>query len=620
MTEQNFGEALKAIERLKTDIKVGIVGQTDLVDGLLLAILANGHVLIEGVPGLAKTRAVNILANMTRSEFQRLQFTPDLLPADIIGTRIYNQSTAGFETKKGPIFANFILADEINRAPAKVQSALLESMQEKQVSIGEETHPLPRPFFVFATQNPVEQEGTYPLPEAQLDRFLMKLIVDYPTPEDEIDIVKMVIAETKLPEVKEIIDTKGVEKLQNIARKIHIEDKLIKYITDIVFATRDPERFNPDMEGLIEIGASPRASIALAQISRGESPHGRPPGGHARRYQSRGQKRFTASYYSHLPRRSRRYHPGISDRQNSRKNEGALSVTDKSSDLIHLLKQVRELELVARKNASGFFSGNYETSIRGKGLLFNEARKYVYGESIRQIDWNITSRMNEPYVKTFIDEREREVMIALDVSPSMFTGWQNRTKMEYAIEVAATLAVSAIKARDKLGFLIFSDTVHELHKPARGKGRLFTALKSFLTHGQPPAKPCKESDPRAAFHAIQRFKGKRFVIFVISDFIDHDVPDDLKYIQVKHDVSLLHIYDPLEYERSNKILFAARSPEGPSRVRGISPGETGTLAEMRAFLVQEGEKYNILTASLSTKDPVDRSMMEFFHRKQKRYI
>lgn len=266
--KEAFEKSRVIIERIRAEIQVGIVGQKELVDGLLMTMLANGHVLIEGVPGLAKTRAVNLLANMSRASFQRLQFTPDLLPADIIGTRIYNQSTAGFETKHGPIFANFILADEINRAPAKVQSALLESMQEKQVTIGEETHPLPRPFFVFATQNPVEQEGTYPLPEAQLDRFLMKLVVRYPQMSEEQDIVRMVIAETKLPEVKQVTDAKSIEALQQVVRNVFVEDKLIAYATDIVFATREPARYGLAFENVIEYGASPRGSIGLIQAAR----------------------------------------------------------------------------------------------------------------------------------------------------------------------------------------------------------------------------------------------------------------------------------------------------------------------------------------------------------------
>ncbi len=264
--------ARETIEKLKSEFKVGIVGQTELIEGLLLAVLADGHVLIEGVPGLAKTRAVNLLASMCNAEFKRLQFTPDLLPADIIGTRIYNQSTAGFETKTGPIFANFILA-EINRAPAKVQSALLETMQEKQVTIGDETHKLPRPFFVFATQNPVEQEGTYPLPEAQLDRFLMKLIVDYPTIEEEAQIVSMILNEVGAPTTSQVADTTTLQNLQAATRSVFVEDKLIRYAADLVFATRYHEKYKLNLAGgssenVIEIGASPRASIALASVAR----------------------------------------------------------------------------------------------------------------------------------------------------------------------------------------------------------------------------------------------------------------------------------------------------------------------------------------------------------------
>ncbi|HRG46335.1 MAG TPA: MoxR family ATPase [Leptospiraceae bacterium] len=261
-------EAVAQIKKIKEEIHNGIVGQESLVDGLILGLLADGHILIEGVPGLAKTRAVNLLANICNVAFKRLQFTPDLLPADIVGTRIYNQSKASFEVNKGPIFANFVLADEINRAPAKVQSALLETMQEKQVTIGDETFLVPKPFFVFATMNPVEQEGTYSLPEAQLDRFLMKLIVSYPTKKEEAEVVKMVIQETRLPEVQKLMTAEDILNLQKIARGIFIEDKIISYITDIIQATRDPKAYGLNLENVIQYGASPRASIALALVGR----------------------------------------------------------------------------------------------------------------------------------------------------------------------------------------------------------------------------------------------------------------------------------------------------------------------------------------------------------------
>ncbi|MBE7412097.1 MAG: MoxR family ATPase [Leptospiraceae bacterium] len=270
MEYKNLSEIQDVLSNIKKEIHKGIIGQDNLIDGLLIALIADGHLLIEGVPGLAKTRAVNLLSKICKVSFKRLQFTPDLLPADIVGTKIYNQSTAKFETSKGPIFANFVLADEINRAPAKVQSALLETMQERQVTIGEETFPVPRPFFVFATQNPVEQEGTYPLPEAQLDRFLMKLIIDYPSKEEEINVVKMIMNEVKLPEIDPIVNATNISEIQNFARKVYIDEKLIRYITDIVFATRFPENSGID-KNIIQYGASPRASINLTISARAKA-------------------------------------------------------------------------------------------------------------------------------------------------------------------------------------------------------------------------------------------------------------------------------------------------------------------------------------------------------------
>lgn len=264
-----FTEASALLEAAKGEFKKGIVGQEEMIDGLLLALLCNGHVLIEGVPGLAKTRAVNLLADMCKTSFQRLQFTPDLLPADIIGTQIYNVKEGQFSVKQGPIFSHFILADEINRAPAKVQSALLEAMQERQVTIAEKTFPLPKPFFVFATQNPVEQEGTYPLPEAQVDRFLLKLVVNYPTQNEEKDIIKMVIQETKLPSVSDILDAEKILSLQETTRSIFVDDKIIDYITNLVFASRFPDQHGmANLKDIIDIGASPRASISLASVAR----------------------------------------------------------------------------------------------------------------------------------------------------------------------------------------------------------------------------------------------------------------------------------------------------------------------------------------------------------------
>jgi len=257
------------LDDVRTEIAKVIVGQEAVIRRLLIGILVNGHVLLEGVPGLAKTLIVSTLAQVFDASFRRIQFTPDLLPADITGTLVYDQRTGEFKPKRGPIFSSFILADEINRAPSKVQSALLEAMQERQVTIGDTTYPLPFPFFVMATQNPIEQEGTYPLPEAQVDRFLVKLRIKYPSLEEERQIMDRMVNDQPLP-VNKVLTPAKVKVMQDVISEIHMEDKLKDYILHLVQATRHPERYPriSAMNGLIEYGASPRASISMARAAK----------------------------------------------------------------------------------------------------------------------------------------------------------------------------------------------------------------------------------------------------------------------------------------------------------------------------------------------------------------
>ncbi|MBI5124041.1 MAG: AAA family ATPase [Candidatus Omnitrophica bacterium] len=257
------------VQKLMNEMEKVIVGQRYLLERLLVGLLANGHILIEGVPGLAKTLSVKVLAQSIKTKFQRIQFTPDLLPADLIGTLIYNPKDGAFTTKKGPIFANIILADEINRAPAKVQSALLEAMQEKQVTIGENTFKLEEPFLVLATQNPIEHEGTYPLPEAQVDRFMLKLKVVYPNKEEEYKIMKRMAMTDKKIGVSSVVGPDDILKARKVVDDIYIDERIEKYIVDIVFATRDPNAYKlKDLVGLIQYGASPRASIYLSVAAK----------------------------------------------------------------------------------------------------------------------------------------------------------------------------------------------------------------------------------------------------------------------------------------------------------------------------------------------------------------
>lgn len=257
------------VDILSMEIGKVIVGQKHLVDSLLIGLLSNGHVLLEGVPGLAKTLAINTLADAISGKFARVQFTPDLLPADLTGTLIYSQRNEEFAVKKGPIFANLVLADEINRSPAKVQSALLEAMQERQVTIGDTSYPLPEPFLVLATQNPLEQEGTYPLPEAQSDRFMLKVKIGYPTRKEEMQIVRQNMSMSKFPKASPVVKLEDIKKAREAVESVYMDEKIERYIVDIVFATRDPKESGLEKLGImITYGCSPRASISLAKASK----------------------------------------------------------------------------------------------------------------------------------------------------------------------------------------------------------------------------------------------------------------------------------------------------------------------------------------------------------------
>lgn len=289
-------------------------------------------------------------------------------------------------------------------------------------------------------------------------------------------------------------------------------------------------------------------------------------------------------------------------------------------DTERLLREICELEFRSRKNVTGFLPGNYATTYTGSGLSFREARKYLAGDPVRHIDWNMTARLGEPFVRTFHEEREREIFLAIDVSPSMYTGYQTRNKIETAIEVAATLALSAVKQRDRLGYLLFSDSVHRIHPPRPGKAQLHRLLSDLVQYST-VTEPSGSTDPRVAIHAIEALRGRRFVIFLISDFIDHDVPDDLRFVRRRHDVSLLHIYDPIEFGDTMKadpdLLLPVFAPEGGRRAM-MKPSlmKEHTLAATRSVLEQAATKYRILVHSISTSDAVGPALGAFLHRKR----
>ncbi|MGN6195545.1 MAG: AAA family ATPase [Ginsengibacter sp.] len=269
LLNEKISHSATFIDKIHAEIGKIIVGQNHMIERLLIGLLSNGHILLEGVPGLAKTLAIKSLASTINAQFSRIQFTPDLLPADVIGTMIYNQQKNEFVVRKGPIFANFILADEINRAPAKVQSALLEAMQERQVTIGNNSYPLPEPFLVLATQNPIEQEGTYPLPEAQVDRFMLKVIIDYPSKTEEQAIIRQNVLGTQQPHINAVVSSSEVLNARQLVREVYMDEKVEQYIIDIVFASRYPDQYNlSKIKPLIAYGGSPRASINLALAAK----------------------------------------------------------------------------------------------------------------------------------------------------------------------------------------------------------------------------------------------------------------------------------------------------------------------------------------------------------------
>lgn len=297
-----------------------------------------------------------------------------------------------------------------------------------------------------------------------------------------------------------------------------------------------------------------------------------------------------------------------------------------ASDLLHA---VRTLELAARDNVAGLATGDYATSILGRGLLFHELRRYVSGEPARLIDWNITARLDEPYVRVHKEERQREVFVALDVSPSMHAGFSDKTKLELGVELAATLILSAVEGGDRAGVAVFADRVLGIEPPRSGRGHLFRLLRLLLENTAPWTREVAQSDPRTALHAMQSLRARGLVLFVISDFIDHDIPDDLRYVHARHDVSLLHVYDPLEYSdptAKSEVKLSARSPEGNRRQRPIHFGETDfgggavptpALADMQGFLRQHAGRHRIAFDSVSTREPVPRALERYFHRRRK---
>ena len=516
-----------------------IVGQKHLVESLLIGLLSDGHILLEGVPGLAKTLAIKTLSSLIDAKYSRIQFTPDLLPADVIGTMIYSQKSEEFQVKQGPIFANFVLADEINRAPAKVQSALLEAMQERQVTISEHTYKLPKPFLVMATQNPIEQEGTYPLPEAQVDRFMLKVIINYPKKEEEKLIIRQNISGER-PEIKPILTKEEILDARNVVREVYLDEKIERYIVDIVFATRFPaEAGLPNLASMISFGASPRASINLALAARAYA--------------------FIKRRGYVIPEDIRavchdvmRHRIGLSyeaEANNLTSEEVISEILNKVEvpymETSELLKKVRRIEIKTRGLSRNIFAGQYHSAFKGRGMAFSEVREYQYGDDIRDIDWNVTARYVRPYVKVFEEERELTVMLLIDVSGSRDFGSVNVMKKEVITEIAATLAFSAIQNNDKIGVVFFSDKIEKFIPPQKGKKHILYIIRELIDFHPEETRTDISQVLKYLTNAIK----KRCTAFLISDFIDKEgFKDALTVANRKHDMVAIQVYDRRETE------------------------------------------------------------------------
>src|SRR5438105_2052539 len=456
MNEQEQGGDISSqMQRILYEVKKVVVGQDHFLERVLVAILAQGHWLVEGVPGLAKTLTVKTLARTVRGTFRRIQFTPDLVPADLVGTRVYNQKTGEFTTSLGPVFTNLLLADEINRAPAKVQSALLEVMQEYHVTIAGETYRVPEPFLVMATQNPIETEGTYPLPEAQVDRFMMKVLVGYPSEEEEFVIVNRVTGAGAA--VAAVASTEELLQLQRQCRTGYVDPSLVQYAVRLVSATRKPDRLD------------------------------------------------------------------------------------------------------------GLLYGDYRTLFRGFGVDLADLREYQFHDDVRHIDWNVTARLQTPYVRVYNEERELTAWFLLDLSPSVDFGSQDIKKRAVATELVAVLARAFSRHGNRIGALFYGGSVDTVIPARTGRRHVLHIVHKMLS--RPELARSAATDLQQLLHSAYQVMPRRSLVFVVSDFIS--LPGwerPLAQLARRHEVVAVRLYDRLEMELPDLGLVVMQDAETGDQV------------------------------------------------------
>ncbi len=551
------------LERTVFEVKRVIVGQDRLVERMLVGLLSRGHLLIEGVPGVAKTLAVETFARVVGGSFARLQFTPDLVPSDILGTRIYRQGREEFDVELGPVVANFVLTDEINRAPAKVQSALLEVMAERHVSIGGRTFPMPEPFLVLATQNPIENEGVYPLPEAQRDRFLFKIVVDYPTGEEEREIVYRMGVTPPLP--RQVLSPAELVRLQGVAARVFVHHALVDYVVRLVLATRTAaEHGLTDVAGWVAYGASPRASLGIVAAARALAlVRGRDyvlPQDVVDVAPDVLRHRLVLSYdamadgvpVDHVITRVLQTVPlpQVSARP--------VPATTGANGRVEVA--LRALELSVRQRLDGLLQGNHLGLVPGPGTDAGEARIYQPGDDVRRMDWAVTARTTEPHIRETVADRELETWVVVDLSPSLDFGTAACEKRDLAVAAVAAVAHLTRGGGNRIGAVVATGE-RTVRIPARSGLAYVRALirQVALTR---PAPEGTRGDLAAALEKLRRPPRRRGLAVVVSDFIGPlDWERVLRGLSARHDLLAVEVLDPRDLELPEVGTVVLADPE-----------------------------------------------------------
>ena len=594
--EQEVQHLTPIFLRLREEFNRTIVGQQKMADALLIALISGGHVLLEGVPGLAKTTAVKSLAQSVNLQFKRIQFTPDLLPSDLVGTEIFEPRTGSFRIRKGPVFAQIILADEINRAPAKVQAALLEVMEERQVSIAGETFKMDEPFMVLATQNPIEQEGTYRLPEAQVDRFLLKVLLTYPTKEEELEILKRV--QHGMPTVSRVAGQEELIRARELAKKLYVDPRVEEFIVRIVDCTRHPDQYEAArLKPFIEFGASPRATLGLSIAARSKAI-------------LQGRAFVTPQDVKDVALEVMRHRIMPTYEAEAEGVDTDWLVAEILRTVIvprpvavdrTILRRVHTLSLRTRRQAGGQLLGGYRSTIKGQGLEYEESRVYEPGDEIRHLDWKVTARKGVPHTKRYSEERQLRLLISVDVSDAMRFGGSRRTKLNTALTGAALFAYAAVREGDTVEVMLESERDSRHFGPLRREKTFWQMLGEIETI---PLSPYLQAGGRFSFAALgEKVRKVRRHPQVWIHFSDYQATD-LDSTAMKSAVRNLDFYpvqvaSQLELSPVKRIFprWSWGTPGVPvrstilGRPAALLDDEGDILAQLSAYLQRMARRY-----------------------------